>query len=75
MDVNGIGQNYYQNNVAAMKSTGNINSTKKTNSFAEKVTEKSSVSPEDMTLEEYKKYFKEKMNSLYVHPYKKIGMK
>ena len=36
--------------------------------FAEKVAEKGSVSPEDMTLEEYKKYFNEKMNSLYVHP-------
>jgi len=36
--------------------------------FAEKVTDKSQVSPEDMTLEEYKAYFNEKMNSLYTHP-------
>ena len=39
--------------------------------FAEKVIEKSSVSPGDMTLEEYKAYFNEKMNSLYVHPSQK----
>ena len=36
--------------------------------FAGKVAEKGSVSPEDMTLEEYKGYFNEKMNSLYTHP-------
>ena len=36
--------------------------------FAGKVAEKGSVSPEDMTLEEYKEYFNEKMNSLYTHP-------
>ncbi len=39
--------------------------------FAGKITEKRSVSPEDMTLEEYKKYFKEKMDALYVHPSQK----
>ena len=68
MSISGVGQNYYQNNVATTKSSKNINSTEKTDGFAGKVTDKSSVSPEDMTLEEYKKYFKEKMNSLYVHP-------
>ena len=36
--------------------------------FAGKVAEKGNVSPKDMTLEEYKAYFNEKMNSLYVHP-------
>ena len=30
--------------------------------------QKSQVSSEDMTLEEYKEYFNEKMNSLYTHP-------
>lgn len=39
--------------------------------FAGRITEKRSVSPEDMTLEEYKKYFKEKMDALYVHPSQK----
>lgn len=39
--------------------------------FVEKVIEKSSVSPEDMTLEEYKAYFNEKMNSQYTHPSQK----
>ena len=68
MAISGVGQNYYQNSVAATKSTKGINSTEKADGFAGKVTEKGSVSPEDMTLEEYKKYFKEKMDSLYVHP-------
>ncbi len=36
--------------------------------FADKVIEKNSVSPKDMTLQEYKEYFKEKMNGLYTHP-------
>ncbi len=36
--------------------------------FAGKVAEKGAVSPKDMTLEEYKAYFNEKMNSLYTHP-------
>ena len=68
MAVSGIGQNYYQSSMVAMKSAKSVNSTEKADSFAGKVTKKSSISPEDMTLEEYKKYFNEKMNSLYVHP-------
>ena len=36
--------------------------------FAGKTAEKGTVSPKDMTLDEYKAYFNEKMNSLYVHP-------
>lgn len=68
MSVNGIGQNYYHNNVATVRSTKNVNSTGKNDGFAGKVTEKNPVSPEDMTLEEYKAYFNEKMNSLYTHP-------
>lgn len=68
MSISGVGLKFYQNNVATTKSTKNVNSTEKTDGFAGKVTEKSSVSPEDMTLEEYKKYFNEKMNSLYTHP-------
>ena len=68
MSVNGIGQNYYHNNVATVRNTKNVNSTGKNDGFAGKVTEKNPVSPEDMTLEEYKAYFNEKMNSLYTHP-------
>ena len=68
MAISGVGQNYYQNNVVTTKSTKGVNSTEKADGFAGKVTEKSSVSPEDMTLEEYKNYFNEKMNSLYTHP-------
>lgn len=40
-------------------------------SFTDKVTDKVSISSGDMTLEEYKEYFNEKMNSLYVHPSQK----
>lgn len=68
MAISGVGQNYYQNSVETTKSTKGVNSTEKTGGFAGKVAEKSSVSPEDMTLEEYKEYFNEKMNSLYTHP-------
>lgn len=68
MSVNGIGQNYYHNNVATVRSTKNVNSPGKNDGFAGKVTEKNPVSPKDMTLEEYKAYFNEKMNSLYTHP-------
>ncbi len=39
--------------------------------FAGKVAEKGTVSPKDMTPDEYKAYFNEKMNSLYVHPSQK----
>ena len=68
MSISGIGQNYYHNNVATVRNTKNVNSTGKNDGFAGKVTEKNPVSPEDMTLEEYKAYFNEKMNSLYTHP-------
>ncbi len=36
--------------------------------FVGKAEEKGTVSPKDMTLDEYKAYFDEKMNSLYTHP-------
>ena len=36
--------------------------------FAGKVAEKETLSQKDMTLDEYKAYFNEKMNSQYVHP-------
>jgi hypothetical protein len=68
MNISGVGQSYYQNNAATAKSTQNLNSTEKTDGFVAKVTDKSSVSPKDMTLDEYKAYFDEKMNSLYTHP-------
>ncbi len=68
MSISGVGQSYYQNNVATTKSTKNVNSTEKTDRFAARVAEKGTVSPKDMTLDEYKAYFDEKMNSLYTHP-------
>lgn len=71
MAINGVGQNYYQNNMTATKGTKRVNNTEKTDNFAGKVTEKGAVSQEDMILEEYKKYFHEKMNSLYTHPSQK----
>lgn len=79
MNVNGVGQNYYQNNVKTKQNTKNVNGTEKLvlekkeekradAGFAGKVAEKGAVSPKDMTLDEYKAYFDEKMNSLYTHP-------
>ena len=68
MGISGIGQNYYHNNVATARNTKNVNSTGKNDGFAGKVTEKNPVSPEDMTFEEYKAYFNEKMDALYTHP-------
>ena len=52
--------NTYTKNYAAKK-------TEETG-FAEKVAEKTAVSSEDMTLDEYKAYFQKKMDSLYTHP-------
>ena len=52
MSVSGVGQNYYQNNIATTKGIKGVNSKEKADGFAGKVTEKSSVSSEDMTLEE-----------------------
>lgn len=40
-------------------------------SFTEKVAEKADASPEDMTLEEYKVYFRKKVDCLYTHPSQK----
>lgn len=68
MGISGIGQNYYHNNVATARNTKNVNSTGKNDGFAGKVTEKNPVSPEDMTFEEHKAYFNEKMDALYTHP-------
>ena len=36
--------------------------------FAQKAASKAAVSTEDMTLDEYKAYFQDKMDSLYTHP-------
>ena len=69
MGISEIGQNYYYyDNVATVRSAKNVNSTGKNDGFAGKVTEKNPVSPEDMTFEEYKAYFNEKMDALYTHP-------
>lgn len=68
MGISGIGQNYYHNNVATERNTKNVNSTGKNDGFAGKVTEKNPVSPEDMTLEEYKAYFNEKrIHYIHIH--------
>lgn len=70
MAISGVGLKFYQNYVTAKNAKG-VNSTEEISSFSGKVTEKSVVSPEDMSLEEYKKYFNDKMNSLYTHPSQK----
>ena len=64
MDVVSVYGSYYE----TAKSYMGLRKEEKQAGFAEKVTDKSQVSPEDMTLEEYKAYFNEKMNSLYTHP-------
>ena len=64
MEVSSVYGGYYE----TAKSYKGVRKEEKQAGFAEKVAEKSSVSPEDMTLEEYKEYFNEKMNSLYTHP-------
>ena len=64
MDVGSVYGSYYE----TAKSYMGLKKEEKQAGFAEKVTDKSQVSPEDMTLEEYKAYFNEKMNSLYTHP-------
>ena len=47
MALSGVGSKFYQKNVVTMKSTKSVNSTEKTNSFADKITEKSSASTEE----------------------------
>lgn len=64
MEVGSVYGSYYE----TAKSYMGLRKEEKQAGFAEKVTDKSQVSPEDMTLEEYKAYFNEKMNSLYTHP-------
>ena len=64
MDVGSVYGSYYE----TAKSYRGLRKEEKQAGFAEKVTDKSQVSSEDMTLEEYKEYFNEKMNSLYTHP-------
>ena len=64
MDVGSVYGSYYE----TAKSYMGLRKEEKQAGFAEKVTDKSHVSSEDMTLEEYKEYFNEKMNSLYTHP-------
>ena len=64
MDVGSVYGSYYE----TAKSYMGLRKEEKQAGFAEKVTDKSQVFSEDMTLEEYKEYFNEKMNSLYTHP-------
>ena len=67
MEVGSVYGSYYE----TTKSYMGVRKEEKQAGFAQKITEKTSGSPEDMTLEEYKKYFNEKMNGLYVHPSQK----
>lgn len=64
MDVGSVYGSYYE----TAKSYMGLRKEEKQAGFAEKVTDKSQVSSEDMTLEEYKAYFNEKMDALYTHP-------
>lgn len=64
MDIGSVYGSYYE----TAKSYMGLRKEEKQAGFAEKVTDKSQVSSEDMTLEEYKEYFNEKMSGLYTHP-------
>ena len=64
MDVGSVYGSYYE----TAKSYMGLRKEEKQAGFAEKVTDKSQVSSEDMTFEEYKAYFNEKMDALYTHP-------
>ena len=64
MEVGSAYGSYYE----TAKSYMGLRKEEKQAGFAEKVTDKSQVSSEDMTLEEYKEYFNEKMSGLYPHP-------
>ena len=55
MDVGSVYGSYYE----TAKSYMGLRKEEKQAGFAEKVTDKSQVSSEDMTLEEYKEYFNE----------------
>ena len=57
MDVGSVYGSYYE----TAKSYMGLRKEEKQAGFAEKVTHKSQVSSEDMTLEEYKEYFNEKI--------------
>lgn len=59
MAISGVGQSYYQNDVAITKSTKNINSTEEAGSV-------DSVSTKDMTMEEYKAYIYDEISKLPV---------
>ena len=60
MDIGSVYGSYYE----TAKSYMGLRKEEKQAGFAEKVTDKSQVSSEDMTLEEYKEYFNEKMNCI-----------
>ena len=78
MAISGIGQSYYQNSVETTKRAKSVNSTEETNSFVNKVVEKSQnisetgkagdVSAKDMTMDEYKQYIHEKISQIPMHP-------
>lgn len=77
METGSVADRYY----LAAKGYRNVRNEKKEDSmqlvpagdagFMETVAKKSTASPKDMTLEEYKEYFNEKVNDLYTHPSQK----
>ena len=64
MGINGIGQNYYQNNVATTKNTKNVNSTEK---FTLEKTSGTQGLSEAEEMELFKKEFYEDLSKLNIH--------
>ena len=64
MAISGVGQNYYQNNVAATKSSQNVNSTEK---FALEKTNGTQELSEAEEMELFKKEFYEDLSNITIH--------
>lgn len=64
MAISGVGQNYYQNNVATTKNTKNVNSTEK---FALEKTSGTQELSEAEEMELFKKEFYEDLSKLTIH--------
>ena len=64
MAISGVGQNYYQNNVATTKSTKNVNSTEK---FTLEKTSDTQELSEAEEMELFKKEFFEELSKITIH--------
>ncbi len=64
MSISGVGQNYYQNNVATTKNTKNVNSTEK---FALEKTSGTQELSEAEEMELFKKEFYEDLSKINIH--------